>query len=300
MLNLERAKNAVKSPMQTAWKIAGRIHPEWLLRRYASLAKRQGLIRPRFILSFDCDTDRDIEVVEGVHSRLEKMGITPVYAVPGKLLERGAETYRRLAARGAEFMNHGHEIHCVLDGLTNTYVSSFFYDQLPRETVLRDIRLGHQSVIDVLGKAPAGFRVPHFGSFQEADQLAFLWTELEAMGYKYSSSTTPLYGFRNGPLKRVKPGFYEIPVSGCHDQPLKILDSWGFRFDPSRSVTETDYGIQFGKMAAYFSAPGGRGLLNVYADPSQIHDWPLFFDCMESVASWAAPSYERLLEELHK
>jgi hypothetical protein len=299
MTILTRLRDAVASPVPAATRFFSTRTPGLFFGRYARLAGKQGFKASRFILSFDCDTDLDIAVARDVHARLGEMGIVPVYAVPGKLLARGASVYRELAGQGAEFMNHGHEIHCDYDAASNSYVSSFFYDQLPRETVLNDIRSGHQAVIDVLGKRPAGFRVPHFGSFQSSGELGFLWDELRKMGYKYSSSTVPLFGFRNGPVPEVRPGFHEIPVSGCRDYPLRILDSWGFRFDPTRNVTEDDYREQFAGMRRFFNE-GGLGLFNIYADPSQIHDWPLFFECLETVAPMSCRSYVTLLEELGK
>ncbi len=297
---MTRAARAARHPLAISVARLNNTFPVVRLLAYVWLARRQGVQRTYFILSFDCDTERDIEVVEAVHTRLADSGIVPVYAVPGQLLEQGVEVYRRLAQSGAEFLNHGYAIHSRYHPHTRTYESTLFYDRLPPAAVLDDIRRGHQAHLDVLGRAPQGFRVPHFATFQQPEHLAFLHRTLHEMGYTYSSSTMPRYGLRYGPLPRMHTGLYEIPVSGCYDWPLKILDSWGFRYDPNRQVSEAMYRQQLHKMAAFFASQRRVGLLNYYADPSQVYDWPDFFASMEQLAPFALTSYRRLLQEVGK
>lgn len=294
-LFLLRLKSAASNPLEFLFRVAGRINPELLLNHYVSLARELGLKRSYFILSFDCDTDLDIEVVESVHSRLSEIGIIPVYAVPGQLLEKGREVYTRIAASGAEFINHGYYRHTSFYPDKKVYESFFFYDKLTRESVLDDIRLGHQAHIDVLGKAPSGFRVPHFGTFQGSNDLSFLHRTLSEMGYYFSSSTVPFYGFRYGPLHKVNGSLFEIPVSGCYDYPIGILDSWSFRYAEGRLLNEQDYVRQFNKMVQFFKKPGHVGLLNFYADPSQVYDWPDFFECLKLAVPIAVNSYSQIL-----
>ncbi len=267
-----------------------------LLWNYFRLSRQQGFVRPYFILSFDCDTAQDITVVEGVHARLQKLGIMPVYAVPGYQLQQGKSVYKKIADTGAEFINHGYTNHCRYDEETGTYISSFFYDKLSLEIVREDIIRGHEAQINILGKRPQGFRVPHFGTFQNKKHLAFLFQLLQELGYVYSTSTVPLFAYRNGPVKKVAGSFFEIPVSGCFDHPLTVLDSWGFRFAPARRVGEADYVDQFAKIACQIRKKGG--LLNVYADPSQVYNWDGFFECVESMAKYSIRSYSDLLREI--
>lgn len=291
-------RTAVTNPGQFIARGLGRSAPSILFSRYTQLAKRQGLTRPYFVLSFDCDTDEDIAVVESVHDRLADIGITPVYAVPGRMLEKGRETYLRIARSGAEFISHGYREHCRFNPSTRTYDSDVFYDQMSDEMVADDIQKGRQTFIELFGKAPRGFRAPHFGTYQRAEHLDFLHSALKALGYEYSSSTTPVYGFMNGPISTTRHGLREVPVSGCFDNPLMILDSWGFRFDPARTCDETDYVKQFTKMTSMFISNNRPGILNYYADPSQVHDWPAFFDCMKLAAPIAVPSYQALFDDV--
>ena len=282
-----------KDPVLGAFVLRSKISPGGLIDRLSRLTAEAGITTPRFLLSFDCDTDLDIEVVERVHAKLGALGIKPVYAVPGELLERGRAAYCRIAATGAEFMNHGWAEHTRLDRATGVYDSFLFYDRQSREWVADDIARGHAAVIDVTGNAPSGFRTPHFGSFQKPDELAFLHQVLRGLGYRYSTSTVPLWGLRFGPVTK-QFGLPEVPVSGTFERPLHILDTWTHR-------CLGEYGGEAGyarQCALYrdYMASGRPLLVNVYGDPSQVHDWPGFFDAVGQLAPWAVSSYAQALE----
>lgn len=267
------------------------------LRRWAaSRGRRQGLRRLRVAVSFDCDTDRDIEVVGGVHERMRRAGICPAYAVPGALLERGRDTYGALVADGAELLNHGGAEHCELVPATRTYVSSGFYDEMDDAAIEADVRLGHDVVSSVLGAAPSGFRAPHFGTFQRPDRLRRLHELLASMGYRYSSSTMPIVGLLRGPIVPSRSGVVELPVSGRPSAPHRVLDSWSFRFAPGRDVDESDWVDEVRRLVRWHESTGTPGIVNLYADPSQVEDWPSFFEVMAELAPHAAPSLRSLLD----
>lgn len=293
---LDRLQRLARHPVQSTLRGLGKRYPRILFDHFSRVSQRQGLKKPHFILSFDCDTLEDVEVVSEVHAKLGKMGITPVYAVPGEILMKGADVYRKIAATGAEFINHGYYIHTHYHPTTKNYESIFFYDQLPPEKILEDIRLGHEAVSSVIGTAPQGFRVPHFGTFQREEHLAFLHASLKNLGYRYSTSTVPLYGLIHGPLIETLPNFFEIAVSGSYDQPSAILDSWSYRYAPVRAGAESEYKDQMEKVFKYYLSGEKKGLMNYYADPSQVHDWPDFFECMKMAAPFALPSYRKLLD----
>lgn len=267
-----------------------------MLARQARLARRQGLDRLRVVVSFDCDTDRDIEVVTSVHERCLAAGVKPMYAVPGELLRAGAAVYTAIAAAGAEFMNHGDARHTSLDPSARTYTGSHFYDRLSRDDAAEDVRKGHQAVVEVLGATPAGFRTPHFGTFQHRAALSWLHRLLASMGYRWSSSTMPLHGARHGPLPR-RDGVVEIAVAGRPSAPNRVLDTWSFRFAPGRSVTEDDYLADVRSLVRWHVDAGAPGLVNLYGDPSQVEDWPDFFDLLAELAPYAAPSLSAVLDE---
>lgn len=257
---------------------SSRISPSFLFHWYSFRAKLAGLKTVYLILSFDCDTEKDIEVVTQVDAFLESKGIKAVYAVPGQLLEEGKDVYRRLADKGNEFINHGYYKHSIFqDG---RYISQFYYDKIGEKNIIDDIDRGFHAVTDITGTAPLGFRAPHFGTFQKKSQLSFLHSTLKSKGYLYSSSTLPVKALCYGPVMNME-GFYEIPVSGCYDMPLMALDSWSFRFAPRRQVSEKDYVIQFKKMVDFFVNYNRPALLNYYADPSQVYDFDGFYEVVE-------------------
>lgn len=267
---------------------------------HSRACRRLGLDGLRVVLSFDCDTDEDIDVVGGVHERLGALGVVPAYAVPGELLERGSDVYQSIAATGAEFLNHGFRQHCELDAATRTYVSSFFYDEIGTAAVEEDVRAGHDAVLRVLGQEPRGFRSPHFGTFQRPSQLRFLHRLLASLGYRYSSSTAPIRGLLRGPVLRTRAGVAELPVCGRRDQPRRVLDTWSFRFAPGRQVEAADYVVQVLELRDAYAGKGRPGVLNLYADPSQVADWPEFFALVGQLADHAVPSFASLLDEVRR
>ena len=275
---MDRLTWAFRHPLLSGYYIISKLNSDLLYNRYVKFAKKQGLDRPYFILSFDCDTEEDTDVVEEVHRRLIDMGIMPVYAVPAELLEKNRRIYKRFASTGVEFMNHGYKIHTYYDDEARVYKSCFFYDKLSRNEIIEDIKKGHETHICILGKVPKSFRVPHFGTFQGYRQLKFLHSLLGSLGYKYSSSTVPFYAFRHGPLRDVGDGIREIPLLGCFDNPLTILDSWSFMSGRFGNKNERLYKEQMTKMVLWFSERNLPGLLNFYADPSHVINSDCFFE----------------------
>jgi len=265
--------------------------------QYRNLARKAGMKKLYFVLSFDCDTKEDAEVALSLNTRLNKIGVTPVYAVPGELLNRDIAVYRQILSSGAQFINHGYREHTYFDTSRNRYASNFFYDRLPLQTVRDDIVSGDRNLRETLGISPKGFRAPHFGTFQRSGQLRFLHGVLAELGYSFSTSTTPLFAYRFGPVYRGH-GLFEIPVSGMGSKPLRILDSWTCFESPINRFTPQDY-LAEGHLAADIFNDMGVGLLNFYADPSHVYNRPEFFDAVAYWASVARPvTYDQLLKEI--
>jgi Polysaccharide deacetylase len=290
---LSKIRTAVTDPVFAGYAAWSRLAPSSALAQYRQRAARAGLDRLYLVLSFDCDTPEDIEVAWQVHEQLLNLGICACYAVPGALLKQGADVYRRIAATGAEFLNHGGRSHTYFDRERGEYRSNFFYDQQPRDVLKQDIWEGNDLVESVIGKKPLGYRTPHFGTFQRHDQLRFLHGVLQQLGYAYSTSTTPFYGLRHGPAFRHL-GLLEFPVSGQGRDPLSILDSWGCFRAPDRVLRSEDYRREALGMAQHLEL--GPGILNFYADPSHVADQPIFFETMAELTKMATPaSYRELL-----
>ena len=265
------------------------------MRRQAKLARKAGIDGLYLILSFDCDTDDDARVALAVHERLADIGVRPVYAVPGELLRRGADVYTKIAATGAEFLNHGGREHTYFDEEHGRHASNFFYDQQTSERVRQDIEEGRAHVTDVIGRPPRGWRTPHFGTYQKPEQLRYLHRVLADTGHEFSTSTTPRFALRHGPLFRSF-GLPELPVTGVPRAPFDILDTWGFFAAPDRVYDRTDY-VEQAHLLAELSERAGAAVINVYGDPLHVHDSEEFFAAVEAWAGVATSvSYAELLE----
>lgn len=283
-MDINTLKYVLRNPVDAAFSLTATRRPQWLFQRYVSMARRQGLQQPSLLLSFDCDTDRDAEVAEVVNERLAAMGVYPVYAVPGRNLERNADVYLRIAEQGYEFINHGYADHAYWHEESQAYHSCTFYDRMTSAEVVNDIEKGHQTHLAILKRTPLGFRGPHFGTFQNRSQLGLIHNTLDRLGYRFSTTTIPRYGFIHGPLHRVRHNLIEIPVSGGFDNPLNILDSWGFFAAPDRNCEPSDYQIQLFKLIDYFVSRELPCLLNLYVDPAHIAERLEFFEPIRHAA----------------
>jgi len=298
--NIVRLLKALKNPFYSFGYTAGYMAPGFFRRNYQRAARNLGFKKSYLVLSFDCDTEKDIEVIEDVHNRVTSLGAHPIYAVPGELLLLGADVYRRMKKAGAEFINHGYLSHTSYDPTSRNYVSTLFYDRISGQEVIEDIHCGHEAYLNVFGSEPTGFRTPHFGTYNKKNQLSHLYSILGTLGYSFSSSTTPVLSMWKGPVIFDRSGIIEFPVTGCFDYPGRILDSWSFRFSPSRSYDEHDYAHQFRRLVDYFSADENVGIMNIYADPSQVYDWPEFFDCVAYASNnLQTTTFSDILKENH-
>lgn len=288
----------LRHPVRTTQGVATHYFPKMKWGRFDTLARKAGLNQLYFILSFDCDTHDDARCVLKVDERLRVMGINPIYAVPGEILEEGLSTYTELAQRGAEFINHGHTKHTFWNTDNNRHESCYFYDELSLDEVRRDIEMGDATVKRVLNIAPKGYRTPHFGCFQSDAQLAFIHKTLETLGYDYSTSTIPCHAFTRGPAFKDF-GLYEFPVSGWWRNPFAIQDSWGYLGAPHATLGPKGYLEHATITAEKLNAYGYTGLLNYYVDPSHIHDCEEFFEAVSLWADVAIPTtYTNILKEL--
>lgn len=271
------------------FRLLALLRPKSIWKSNLQHATRLGLNGPTFVLSFDCDTDLDISVVEGVHDKLFSAGIRPIYAVPGELLIQGSEVYKRISESGAEFINHGFKSHSDVSLPDRKYTGTFFYEHSEKSEIVKDIVLGHKAIRTVLGLEAAVFRAPHFGGFSKTSHLRLLWETLSNLGYQVSSSTTPFFGYVNGPLS-FHDGVCELPVSGDPRKPHQILDSWSYTFSGNSSLTRIDF-INALKDYSIAMDLGKVIFLNIYADPSQVYDWPEFFEAVAQLSTYNVGSF---------
>ncbi len=274
-------------------KTLNRINPNFIWNLYSKKCKKI-FNKSYFILSFDCDTEEDIAVALEVHLKLKNIGVTPVYAVPGKLLRIGAQVYRNIFEMGSEFINHGGKKHTYFDTLHNRHASCFFYDQQSLEILKQDIIEGHKILLDVLGITATGWRTPHFGTYQKREHFNFLYSILKEMNYKFSTSSCPALAYKHGPIYQNK-DIIEVPVTGIFSEPLNIMDTWAYFGAPDRIKTPKNY-LETAKKLSQFSGSHPI-LINIYGDPSHIYDKPEFFEAMKMFAEASENvNYSQLLE----
>jgi len=241
---------------------------------YARHARNLGLDQLYLILSFDCDTPEDIQAADEIHQWLKARGCNGVFAVPGAQLKEGAATYRKMAAEGVKFINHGAAPHT--EWRDGRYWSITFYDRMTPAEVEADIRLGHRIMTDVLGVAPKGFRAPHFGHYQQPEQLQHIYRILESLDYEYTTTTVPRFLISHGPAYRVGK-LHEIPISGTYSSPLKILDSWTNLQSPYTPEITDAYSKAFISSVKQLLRAKIPGLINYYVDPAHVAKSPFFY-----------------------
>lgn len=273
----------LKNPKRTSLQFLWNRFPQTAWHRLSRRSQEAGIDGLYFVLSFDCDTKEDADVVLDLDSRLREMGVRPVYAVPGSFLESQSGTYQQLLSRGAEFLNHGYQPHTRWNEGLNRYESCYFYHELSLEKVIEDVTLGDRAIQKVLGVKPLGYRTPHFGTFQTESQLQFLYAELKNLGYRFSSSTVPINAVKLGSRYK-EMEITEFPVSGMFSSPLTIQDSWAFFAAPDRTYSGSDYVMEAKKFASFARQNSLSGILNYYADPSHVWNEPMFF---EGVRAWS-------------
>ena len=163
--------------------IQNKYFPDYLWARY--LKQCSSIKKTVFLLSFDCDTELDIEVLPQVVAKLQGIGIKPVLAVPGELIEKGQEVYKQFAASGIEFINHGYVQHTHLQLPERIYKSNFFYHKLSRDQISQDINKGHEAIRKHLEITPAGFRTPILVVFKKAPNCSSYGNYYEIWGTNF-------------------------------------------------------------------------------------------------------------------
>jgi polysaccharide deacetylase family protein (PEP-CTERM system associated) len=136
------------------------------------------------------DWDRMPSRVEANTDRLLRLfaeeGVSATFFILGWVAERHPALVRRIADQGHEVASHGY-----------AHVPAF---RQTREEFAADARRSKQILEDILGRPVLGYRAASF-SIVKRNQWAF--GELEAAGYRYSSSVNPIrhdiYGFPDAP-----------------------------------------------------------------------------------------------------
>lgn len=280
-------------------KIALRLFPKLYFHRQMRATQTNAISSQNFFLTFDCDTDRDAKAALTIQSRLHKAGIRAGYAIPGALLKSNWREYQKLTSIGGYFINHGHRKHAAIDPSSGQLYSTFTYRDVDDAIWQQDILDGHRTLIELTGESPYIFRTPHFGEFNSPEQLRKLYTFLSHLGYKMSSSTTPVFGFLRGPIHKVKNGIIEFPLSGSRRKPTQLIDSWGYIAAPD-ALGRKHLIAELKQHLANF-ASGKKPLTNIYFDPADIVEDEELLDLLVRFEPYYHPGYDKYLEpEMNK
>lgn len=239
-----------------------------------------GIDEKIIILSFDCDSPSDAVASLKLSHWLQQNNIPAVFAVPGQTLLKNQKIYNKIPTNFFEFINHGYIEHVKYDDKQKRYVGHSWYHQMTDTEIKNDINKGHQTIIKKMGITPKCFRAPHFGLFQQPQQLDLIYQTINKLGYTGASTTIPKNAIKNGPIIKTKYSIYELPVTGCFDNPYIILDSWTFIASPIRQYSYSDYQNQFNKIINFHTTNNLPCLLGFYVDPSHIIDNPNFLQML--------------------
>ena len=238
--------------------------PGFFFRRI--MATQRG-IGPYFIISFDCDFPRDVEVLPRLVTILQSYGVRASFACIGQWVRRYPDEHHALVEAGYEIINHT-ETHpnlyhpeydyARIEGLSRTP-----FNQLEPGQRRDEIERGHATIVEILGIEPKGFRTPHFGALHVDD----VYAPLSELSYHFSSSV--LAAARGGVPYRTWEGPWEIPVSPCPLHPCGVFDSWhGLG---KHGASHADPGAMADLLAVLIDvAVQDGGLVNVYFDPKDI------------------------------
>lgn len=291
-----RVSKIISEPKMLFVYIRSKLAKEKLYKELENKNTKSGISELFFILSFDCDTRKDIEVIKDVIEKLHVINIKPVLAVPGELLIEGKQVYTTLLDYGVEFINHGYKSHS--EKTTKGYISTFDYKDISFDEVADDIKRGDSALKEVLDVQVNGFRTPHFGNFQKKQQLSFLYEVISSLGYKYSTSTIPYFAFKNGSIFK-QSDLFEIPVTGLISEPLRIFDSFLFYNNSENSLDSNAYSKEANLLIDFYKTNVNNGIINIYVDPSQIYSSEAFFDAMKTLTKFTHNvTYSELIAEI--
>lgn len=266
----------------------------WKYFNYSRRTASAGIDKRYIVLSFDCDREEDASAALKIARWMKKNKIKGVFAVPGIRLEKSSTDYKNISKMGFEFLNHGYSEHTI-SGNPATW-----YHLMNSQLIKEDIVKGHNTLKNVLGIEPLGFRAPHFGLFKQTEQLEIIYSTVIELGYKYTSTTTPAMALTNGAVYKSKYELWEFPLTGTFDNPETILDSWSFIASPDRIFTPNDYISQFNKMVNFFSNYHLPCILNFYVDPTQVVNFTGYFEAVELALKkgYISKTYSELLNFL--
>lgn len=260
-----------------------RVLPKRLIKR--RLFYHNSIKDKLFLLSFDCDTQKDINSLEKLIKRLNHINFKVVLAIPGELVMNNFELIKNLNNKySIEFLNHGYYLHTKFSDEEKSYKPIFSYEKKNIDFIEKDIELAHNLFRDKLKIDLTGFRAPHFGdiSYNKKKKIN---KYLKKLGYYYSSSSIYDLAFLKGAIFDSE-GIIEISVTGCVDKPMSMLDSWSFlKIHNDKLVLSSNYFVEIKKLQNILENKKFN-FINLYADPSHVIENDIFFQYLENFSKF--------------
>lgn len=121
---------------------------------------------------------------------------------------------------------------------------------------------------------------------------------MKELNYVFSTSACPLIAYHRGPLFKEK-DIVEIPLTGIYTEPFNVMDTWAYFAAPNRTKQPSEF-VDDARSLARF-ANKHPILINIYGDPSHIHDKREFFEAMDMLKKAAKNmNYSQLLKATHE
>ena len=243
------------------------------------------LLEKSFFISFDCDTQKDIDCLENLLTKLKAIEIKILLAIPAKIIKKNIILIKKLTnIYEVEFLNHGYYIHTEFREKDKTYVSTLSYNKKDIEFIKKDILLAHNFLLDKLNIIPVGFRAPHFGEIN-LKLKSKIYKFLSDLNYVYSSSSIYDLAILKGSIFKIN-NIIDLTVTGRSNNISKMLDSWSFLENKDNEVTlNKSYFDEIEKVKNIFMNQN-YNYLNIYADPSHIINHDNFFEFLKSLAKY--------------
>lgn len=216
-----------------------------------------------FTLSFDYDFREDVEVTPAILNALSNYKIKASFACIGKLIEEYPDIHKTIIKAGHEIINHTYTHPPSVELGTKDK-----FNKLSVQRQREEIKRCHETCIDILGYAPRGFRIPHFGG-QYTDSI---YNILFDLGYSYSSSLKAIRSPDYGLPFRTVTGIWEFPLTTCPAHPFNAFDTW-HAFHVGKH-SEKDFYRLF-KLIVEVGIDCGA-YMSIYLDPRDVANKPVF------------------------
>jgi len=236
-----------------------------------------------FVLSFDCETEQDVEAQPWLLNALQKRRLRASFAVIGALAEKAPDVYRRTLAEGHEILNHGYSEHTALR-VDGSYESTLYYNDLTSEEIASEIGRCDEVLRDLLDVGCVGFRVPHFGTFQSPDQVRMVHEIISRLGYRYSTSTTAAAARRAG-VFGLGHGVAELPIAAPVRNLGAAFDSWTLVKAQGPSYVAGTLLRAWKRLLRETRRARHPVFVSVYFDPAHLAALPEFESCLDELAT---------------